>query len=94
MHSVQDVIARVRAEFIEMPGLQLTLEQIQRLCGIEARVCSVVLDSLVRTKFLCANANGTYARLHDESIAHAHLASVKTERALERRNVHVARRTA
>jgi hypothetical protein len=48
-----------------MPGLRLTLEQVQRLCGVDRAVCKSVLDSLVEAKFLCLKADGTYARLSD-----------------------------
>ena len=48
----QEVLERLRAEYLEMPGLRLTVEQVQRLCGIERAICSVVLDTLVEAKFL------------------------------------------
>ena len=54
---------RVRAEYLEMPGLHLKLEQVQRLCGIERTVCQMVLDSLVDAKFLCVKSDGHYALL-------------------------------
>jgi len=54
---------RIQAEFIEMPGLRLTVEQTRRLCGVERTLCQVILDELVDTHFLHANADGTYARL-------------------------------
>jgi transketolase len=38
-----------------MPGLCLTSEQVQRLCGVERTICQLVLDSLVDAKFLCLN---------------------------------------
>ena len=59
------LLERVRAEFLEMPGLRLTLEQAQRLCGVEPTLCKAVLDALVDAKFLCVKSNGTYARLTD-----------------------------
>ena len=52
---------RIRAEYVEMPGLRLTLEQAQRLCGVERALCKKVLDALVDEKFLCLKAGGTYA---------------------------------
>jgi len=58
-------VERLRAEFLEMPGLRLTLNQIHRFCGLERSMCSAALDALVRERFLCANADGTYARLTD-----------------------------
>jgi hypothetical protein len=59
------VFTRVRAEFLEMPGLRLTREQAQRLCGVERAVCQMVLDVLVVDKFLCVKHDGAYARLTD-----------------------------
>jgi hypothetical protein len=58
-------IERVRAEFIEMPGLRLTREQVQRLCGVDGTVCQTVLDELVNTNFLSRKPDGAYARLID-----------------------------
>jgi len=59
-------IERIRSEFLEMPGLRLTAEQIHRLCGVERAACAGILDTLVRDKFLRANPDGTYARLTDD----------------------------
>jgi hypothetical protein len=63
--AINAMLDRIRAEYLEMPGLRLTLEQAQRLCGLERTLCQTVLDSLVEAKFLCLKANGTYARLTD-----------------------------
>ena len=62
------ILKRIRAEYLEMPGLRLTLEQAQRLCGVERTMCKAVLDGLVDVKFLCVKSNGTYARLIDEDV--------------------------
>jgi hypothetical protein len=62
---VQDVLNRLRAEYLEMPGLRLKPEQVQRLCGIERTMCQLVLDSLLESKFLCVTSDGRYARLTD-----------------------------
>jgi len=59
------ILERVRAEFIEMPGLRLKLEQVQRLCGVDRAVCQHVLDSLVDGEFLCVKPDGVYARRGD-----------------------------
>jgi hypothetical protein len=58
------LLERIRAEYLEMPGLCLTSEQVQRLCGVERTICQLVLASLVDAKFLCLKANGD-ARLSD-----------------------------
>ena len=44
------LLERIRAEYLEMPGLCLTSEQVQRLCGVERTICQLVLDSLVDAK--------------------------------------------
>lgn len=54
---------REPGEFLEMPGLHLTLEQVHRLCGIERTMCQMVLDLLVDEKFLRVKSDGHYARL-------------------------------
>ena len=59
------LLTRIRAEYLEMPGLRLTLAQAQRLCGIERALCMAVLDALVTDRFLCVKSNGMYARLTD-----------------------------
>jgi hypothetical protein len=56
------VLERLRAEYLEMPGMKLTSEQIQRLCGIEPGICKPVLDALVKVRFLRLNSDGTYVR--------------------------------
>ncbi len=72
MSTIQDVCDRLRAEFMEMPGLQLKSDQVQRLCGIDRTICQRVLDSLVESKFLCVRSDGTYARLTDGTIHRPH----------------------
>ena len=68
MRTIQDVLACIRAEYLGVPGTRLTLQQVQRLCGVERILCKTVLDSLVDAKFLCVKADGEYARLLDGRI--------------------------
>jgi hypothetical protein len=58
-------LQRIRAEYLEMPGLQLTREQAGQLCGVERALCRIVLDALVVQKFLCVTSDGRYTRLGD-----------------------------
>jgi DNA-binding IclR family transcriptional regulator len=60
---------RIRAEYLEMPGLRLTLAQAQRLCGVEASTCRAVLDELVEARFLSLKPDGTYARASEGSLS-------------------------
>ena len=76
------VLTRIRAEYLEMPGMQLTLEQAQRLCGVERDVCRRVLEMLVAMKFLCVKPNGVYGRVTDGTdglYARAAKADLRTE---------------
>jgi hypothetical protein len=42
--------------------MRLTARQVQRLCGVDERVCLVVLEALVDSQFLQRGTDGTYAR--------------------------------
>jgi len=58
-------LERIRAEYLEMPGLRLKGDQVERLCGVEHLVCQTALDTLVETGFLCVKADGAYGRATD-----------------------------
>jgi len=77
---MQAILERLRAEFLEMPGLRLTVEQVHRLCGVEKKTCRAVLDALVDEKFLCAKSDGTYARLSDGDVWRSRPATVDSDR--------------
>jgi hypothetical protein len=64
VRTVDAAIDRLRAEFMEMPGLRLTSERVQRLCGVERMVCQTVLDELVKTKFLCRKPSRQLGDIH------------------------------
>ena len=53
----------VRGEFQEVPGLQLTKPQAQRLWGLDALTCDMLLDALVASRFLRRTQTGRYARV-------------------------------
>jgi hypothetical protein len=67
-----DVLARIRAEYLEMPGMSLTTMQVQRLCGVEAPACIMALNALVHDRFLWLKANGTYARVAEGTTPRPH----------------------
>ena len=54
--------SRVRGEYLEMPGLQLSPEQATRLWGLDRATCGKVLDDLVGTGFLQRDRSGRYMR--------------------------------
>ena len=45
--TLDDVLRRVRGEYLEMPGLRLTTAQAQRLWGLERSDCDRLLTALV-----------------------------------------------
>ncbi len=47
-----DLLRVIRAEYLEMPGLQLTIRQAQRLWGLDAPTCAAMFDALVTARFL------------------------------------------
>jgi hypothetical protein len=58
----EHMVQRVRAEFLEMPGMRITEWQVQRLCGVSTAVCRGVLDQLVAAHFLIVDTKGAYRR--------------------------------
>lgn len=59
----QRLLDRVRGEFLEMPGLRLTMPQAARLWGLDGPACEAVVDTLVRSEFLQRTASGAVARV-------------------------------
>jgi hypothetical protein len=60
--SFDDLVERIRAEFIEQPGLQLTEAQGCRLWQIDRPTTQLVLNTLTTAGFLSANAHGRFTR--------------------------------
>ena len=54
---------RIRGEFNEMPGMQLTIAQAARLWGMDQPACRRVIDALVEAAFLRWTASGTVVRV-------------------------------
>lgn len=59
---LQVLLRRVKSEFIEMPGLQLTLPQASRLWALDAESSQQVIDELVGRSFLRWTSRGTVVR--------------------------------
>jgi CheY-like chemotaxis protein len=55
-------LARVRAEFVEMPGLHLTIDQAARLLGLDRPTAARSLDRLVTEGFLRKSGSETYLK--------------------------------
>lgn len=60
--ALDDVLRRVKGEYIEMPGLRLTPAQAQRLWGLDRAACDTLLGALVDAKFLFRTRDGAFVR--------------------------------
>jgi hypothetical protein len=58
-----DEILRVRGEYLEMPGLRLTVAQARRLWGLDATRCATLLQTLVDAQFLFKTRDGAFMRV-------------------------------
>ena len=59
---VSALLVRARSEFLEMPGLQLTARQAQRLWALDGEICSAILAHLTASGFLGQTADGSFVR--------------------------------
>jgi DNA-binding IclR family transcriptional regulator len=55
----QDAL-RVRNEFLEAPGLIVSVPQVARLFGLRSEHAGAILKALERENFLTQTANGAY----------------------------------
>jgi hypothetical protein len=62
------LIERIRAEYLEMPGLRVTTRQASRLWGADAAHCQTALEALVESGFLRARHDGLYVRATEGKI--------------------------
>jgi hypothetical protein len=60
MLSLDSLVARIRGEYREMPGLRLTLTQACRLWQVDAPTCETLLSQLVQEDFLYKTEKGAY----------------------------------
>jgi len=62
MTAADQLVQRIRAEFVEMPGLMLTLPQAARLWCLTAPQAQAGLSELVDAGFLVRDPHGVYRR--------------------------------
>lgn len=68
---------RIRAEYLEMPGMRLTAAQVQRLSGVDIAICARVLEDLVRAQFLHMWPDGSYTKDSDHIAIRPRMAKVE-----------------
>jgi hypothetical protein len=59
---MNELVGRIRAEFLEMPGLRLTVVQASRLWGLDEENCRRVIETLVGSSFLRWTPSGMVGR--------------------------------
>ena len=68
-----ELLCRIRAEYLEMPGLRLTAPQARCLFGLDAETGDAVLAALVDAKFLSQTPNGMFAIASNPGVGRAEL---------------------
>lgn len=58
--SVTEWLRLIQAEYLEIPGLRLTKSQVQRLWGLDPRLCDALLDRLMASNFLKRTPRDAY----------------------------------
>jgi hypothetical protein len=59
---ITDWLQLIRCEYLEIPGLCLTMPQVQRLWGLDPVTSETLLAALVDVKFLRRTRQGAYVR--------------------------------
>ena len=72
------LLRRVRAEFLEMPGLRLTSKQAERLWALDEATCVTLLGALSEIGFLMRAPDGRYSRLTDGADSSSRLSMAKS----------------
>ena len=60
MLPLESLLARIRGEYREMPGLQVTPAQARRLWQLDAPVCDAILKALLEEGFLTQTRDGSF----------------------------------
>jgi hypothetical protein len=84
MRTIEEVLHRLRAEFLDIPGLRLKSEEVQRLCGVERTISQMMLDVLVDEEFLSVTFDGHYSRITTGHHVHPVKADLRANRHAKR----------
>lgn len=57
-----ELARRIRTEYLEMPGLQLSADQAARLWAVDQGTCLTALGALVETGYLIRDGRGRYCK--------------------------------
>lgn len=77
LHASDEVLRRVRGEFMEMPGLRLTEAQARKLWNLDSASCHALLNQLVDSRFLFRTRDGAFMRFENAQPLRASLRPTK-----------------
>jgi hypothetical protein len=60
--AIDERLERIRSQYLEMPGLCLTVAQAARFWSLDHRTCARLLDELVNARFLVLTSDGLYVQ--------------------------------
>jgi len=63
--SIHDWLRLIQAEYLEVPGLHLTRQQVEGLWGLDTLTTESLLEALVDAGFLRRTHAGSYRRAED-----------------------------
>jgi hypothetical protein len=66
---IEDLVMRIEGEFLETPGLMLTVADAQLRFGLDEITCEAVLDALVDSTVLFKTPDRVYGRLFPHRVA-------------------------
>ena len=69
IETTDPTLRRICAEYLEMPGLCLTLDQARRLWGLDEATCVASLRQLIDARFLMETDAHMFARFTEEAEA-------------------------
>jgi hypothetical protein len=75
----EQMLQRICAEYVEMPGLRLSRKQATRLWGLDEEACGQILEFLVKIRFLKLAGPDTYGRLTDGPVVFPRLRAAKAQ---------------
>jgi hypothetical protein len=61
-YEIGELLTRIQAEFLEVPGLRLTLEEAARRFQVDRTTCEATLAALVNGHVLVRDASDSYRR--------------------------------
>jgi hypothetical protein len=62
------LLQRIKGEYLEMPGLALTLQEAQRLWALDRQTCETVLCGLVQSGFLVTTNAGAFVQASSPNV--------------------------